>query len=92
MHSSTHSSGAWRNALKTAMNKKCQIPNCTNNAKILKIESKIQNGVNLNKVIFHFCDCHENTELKEFMLKKCQEKSIKSQITNPFLEIKNLIQ
>lgn len=74
------------------MNKKCQIPNCSNNAKILKIESKIQNGVNLNKVIFHFCDCHQDAELKAFMAKKCQEKSVKSQIVNPFMDIKDLIQ
>lgn len=67
------------------------MPNCKNIAKILKIESKIQNGINLNKVIFNFCDCHKDSELKEFMSNKCKEKSAKTQLVNPFMDIKDLI-
>lgn len=74
------------------MSKKCQIPNCKNDAKILKIESKIQNGINLNKVIFHFCKCHTNDEMKNFMSQKCSEKTNKTQIVNPFVDAKKLIQ
>lgn len=74
------------------MRKKCQMPNCKNEAKILKIESKIQNGINLNKIIFNFCKSHTDEEIKKYMSEKCQEKSDKTQAINPFLDAKKLIQ
>ena len=61
------------------MNDNCQIPNCKKKAKIYRIESKIQHGINLNKVVFHFCDNHKETEIKDFIEDKCSKKSLKKQ-------------
>ena len=73
------------------MNDNCQIPNCKKKAKIYRIESKIQHGINLNKVVFHFCDNHKETEIKDFIEDKCSKKSLKKQIVNPFVDVENLI-
>jgi len=60
-------------------------------AKIYRIESKIQHGINLNKVVFHFCDNHKEIEIKDFIEDKCSKKSLKKQMVNPFIDVENLI-